>query len=63
MKQKTIELLHNLIYEHETQNFCTDYDRAMEILAEDAEQGFNAAYDVGRYEALKEVLRELQKQL
>ena len=58
---RAIELVHNLIYEHETSNFQTDYDAAIETLAEDAEAGFNEAYDVGRYEALKEVLRMLQQ--
>ena len=60
MKEKLLEKLHNLIYEHETSNFCTDYDTAKEISEMDTEQGFNAAYDVGRYEALKEMLRLIQ---
>lgn len=61
MKEKLLDKLHNLIYEHEVSNFSTDYDKAKEILEMDAEQGFNAAYDVGRYETLKEMLRLIQK--
>lgn len=62
-KDYIIKQLFELIYEHETQECCTDYDRATEIQAEaaDGESGFNAAYDVGRYEALKQVLRMVQK--
>ena len=61
MKQKLIQQLHNLIYEHELSNYCTDYDKATQILAFDSEQGFDCAYDVGRYDTLKEVLQIVQK--
>lgn len=60
MKQKLIEQLHNLIYEHETSNHCTSYDKATETMEQDLDLATNQFYDVGRYEALKEVLRMVQ---
>ena len=62
-KDYIIHQLFELIHEHETSGYCTDYDKATEIMADacDGETGFNVAYDVGRYEALKEVLRMVQK--
>lgn len=60
MKNKLIEHIETLIEEHEENQFCTSYDEAAETLATDVEGGADMFYDVGRYEALKEVLRMVQ---
>ena len=61
--KKAIELIEQLIKEHEESGYCTDYDKATEIQAEmaDGESGFNAAYDVGRYETLVNLLNDLKR--
>lgn len=59
--KKAIELIENWIAEHEMSCYCTDYDKAETTLKTDAEQGFNMAYDVGRYETLVNLLIELEE--
>lgn len=60
-KDYILHQLFELIHEHETSNFCTNYDKATETMKHDLDLATNQFYDVGRYEALKEVLRIVQK--
>lgn len=57
MKQKIIQQLHKLIYEHETSNYCISYDKAIETIQNDLDLATNQFYDCGRYDTLKEVLQ------
>ena len=59
-KQFIIKQIFDLIYEHETNNFCTCYDKATETIEQDLDLAVNQFYDAGRYEALKEVLKIAQ---
>ena len=56
---KALELIQQLIKEHETSGYCTDYEQAQET--EDPEQSFVFAYDVGRYETLTNLYNELKR--
>ena len=56
--KRAIELLENLIKEHEESNFCTNWDEAQDEL--DAERAAFLGYDCGRYETLTKLLDELK---
>ena len=56
---KALELIQQLIKEHEEANYCTDYEQAQGT--EDPEQSFVFAYDVGRYETLCNLYNELKR--
>ena len=53
---KAIELINQLIKEHEQSGYCTDYEHALQT--EKTEQAF---YDVGRYETLTNLYNELKR--
>lgn len=50
---------------HREAGYHTNYDIATDVLAQDSEAGFDAAYDVARYETLlelKNVIRDVLKE-
>lgn len=52
MKDKIINLIKELIKEHEETGYCTNYDMAQNELNRDVQNAFDLAYDCGRYETL-----------
>lgn len=56
---RAIELLEQLIGEHEASEYCTNYDEAQNEL--DSERAIFLAYDCGRYEAFTYLLNELKQ--
>lgn len=62
VKKRIVKLINCRIKEHEEQGCCTNYDRAMDELGKDVQNAFDYAYDCGRYEALNEILKEIEKE-
>lgn len=58
LKQELLEM----IAEHK-KYYCTDYEQIAATLIEDADAATEQAYDVGRYEALLEVVRMIDKEM
>ena len=60
MKEKIINTLKTLIAEHEVNNYCTDIKEAERSIEQDIIEAFDKFYDVGRYEAFKDMLYTVQ---
>ena len=58
--ENIIELIENLIKEHEDTGYCTNYDMAQNELNRDVQHAFDLAYDCGRYETLVGLLSTLK---
>lgn len=57
--KKAIELIKQLIKEHEESNYCIDYEEALNEI--DPQTSLMYAYDSGRYETLVNLLHDLEK--
>lgn len=57
--KKAIELIKELIKEHETSNYCMDFESVLNEL--EPEKAMFSAYDVGRYETLTNLLNYLER--
>ena len=49
MKDKILNLINDLINEHASSGYCTDYTEAQEWIEYDPVVAFDKFYDVGRY--------------
>ena len=59
---RAIDLIQHLINEHYENKYCTDWQEVLDCDdISDCEKGLNLAYDVGRYETLKQLLADLMK--
>ena len=61
MKEKLIDYLIHIAYEHRTNNFCTSYKEAEECIEKNVLQSFDKFYDVGRYDTIHEILAVVQR--
>ena len=61
MKDKILNLINDLIKEHEETGYCTNYDMAQNELNRDVQHAFDLAYDCGRYETLVNLLSDIEK--
>lgn len=58
---KAIELIKQLINEHEMSGYCTNQREAEEFIERDPVVAFDKFYDLGRYETLVNLLNELER--
>ena len=56
--KNVIELIENLIKEHEESGYCTDYEDAENEL--DPQTSLMLAYDCGHYETLTNLLNDIK---
>lgn len=58
MKNKIIKHIKTLIKEHKENQYCTDWNKALE--EEDSERAVMLAYDCGRIATLNEILDAIE---
>lgn len=60
MKDKILNLINDLINEHASSGYCTDYNEAQDWIEHDPVVAFDKFYDVGRYETLKNLWNKIK---
>lgn len=58
--KNAIEIIENLIKEHEASGYCTNYEEAEDCIEYDVTASFDKFYDVGRYETLTNLLNDIK---